>query len=196
MGETETRTRILEAARRLFHEQGYAATGVSTILREAGAGSGSLYHFFSSKEALLAAVLETYPNLLAPVLTDPVERETSDPLARVFGLLEAYRAGLVATGCQLGCPIGNLALEVSDEHPQVRPLIERNFQAWIDTVGGWLRDPAARLPEGTDTEALARHVLAVMEGAIMQARAAGDLAPFDTCIRELRRYFGLLTKGA
>ena len=161
-----------DAARRLFHEQGYAATGVSTILREADAGSGSLYHFFPGKEALLAAVLETYPDLLGPVMTDPVERAVADPVERVFGLLAAYRAGLVATGCRLGCPIGNLALEVSDSHPEVRPLIERNFAAWTAVVAGWLRDPAAGLPADADAEALARYGLAVMEGAIMQARAA------------------------
>ena len=46
-----TRDRILETARRLFHEQGYHATGIATILREAGVNSGSLYHFFESKDA-------------------------------------------------------------------------------------------------------------------------------------------------
>ena len=38
---------------RLFHEQGYSATGIATILREADVNSGSLYHLFPSKEALL-----------------------------------------------------------------------------------------------------------------------------------------------
>ena len=56
----ETRERLLETAARLFHEQGYAATGVATILREADANSGSLYHFFPNKDALLAGVLEWY----------------------------------------------------------------------------------------------------------------------------------------
>jgi hypothetical protein len=115
---------------------------------------------------------------------------------RVFGLLAAYRAGLVATGCRLGCPIGNLALEVSDSHPEVRPLIERNFAAWTAVVAGWLRDPAAGLPADADADALARYVLAVMEGAIMQARAAGDLAVFDTCVAELRNHFDRLRKEA
>ena len=49
-----TRQRIVEAARRLFHEQGFHATGISTILREADVNSGSLYHYFASKEALLS----------------------------------------------------------------------------------------------------------------------------------------------
>ena len=54
---TETRERIVEAARQLFFKQGYAATGVAEILKAAEANSGSLYHFFPSKEDLLVAVL-------------------------------------------------------------------------------------------------------------------------------------------
>ena len=53
----DTRTKILEVARRLFHEQGYHATGIATILREANVNSGSLYYFCPSKEEQLVGVL-------------------------------------------------------------------------------------------------------------------------------------------
>lgn len=192
----DTRTRILETARRLFHEQGYAATGVSTILREADVFSGSLYHFFPSKEALLAAVLEHYGTLLEPIVTGPVERATADPVERVFALLGFYRRGLEESGCRMGCPIGNLALEVSDSHPEVRPLIEANFARWTATVERWLGGARDRLPRGTDLGALARFVLTVMEGAVMQARAAGSIAPFDASVAELRRHFDLIASRA
>jgi AcrR family transcriptional regulator len=188
--EQDTRTRILEAARRLFHEQGYGATGVATILREADAHAGSLYHFFRSKEDLLAALLEYYPGLFGPLVSGPIEASTRDPVDRVLALLAFYRKGLEATGCRLGCPIGNLALEVSDNHPEVRPLIERNFAVWTRTVARWLA--RARLPRGMDLARLARFVLAVMEGAVMQARGTGSLAPFDAAVDELRLHFELL----
>src|SRR5436190_12578083 len=104
----DTRTRILEAARRLFYEQGYHATGISTILREADVNSGSLYHFFPSKEALLIAVLEKYIDLLHPMVMGPAEHAAADPIDRVFALLNFYRSGLEITGHKMGCPIGNL----------------------------------------------------------------------------------------
>jgi len=50
----------VETARALFFEQGYAQTGIAQILKVSGINSGSLYHFFPSKEDLLAAVLEQY----------------------------------------------------------------------------------------------------------------------------------------
>ena len=98
MTATETKDRILDAAARLFHEQGYHATGISTILREAGVNAGSLYHFFPSKEALLAGVLERYTHLLRPVVMNPVEAQTNDPIERVFILLAQYRQWLSPIG--------------------------------------------------------------------------------------------------
>jgi len=193
---TDTRERILDSASRLFHEQGYAATGVSTILREAGVNSGSLYHFFPSKEALLVGVLERYLVLLDPVVQGPIEGAVGDPIDRVFALLDWYRAGLVATGCRLGCPIGNLALEVSDTHPEVRPLIHQNLLNWASGIGRWLEEAGDRLPDDCDRVALADFVLTVMEGAIMQARAAASLEPFDRSVAVLRDHFNRLTIDA
>ena len=92
--KSETRERILEEAARLFHEQGYSATGISTILRRAGVNSGSLYHFFPGKDALLIGVLERHLALLEPFILLPAEGASTDPIERVFALLEVYRRGL------------------------------------------------------------------------------------------------------
>lgn len=189
---TSTRDKLVDAAARLFHEQGFAATGVATILREAGVHSGSLYHFFGSKEELLLAVLERYVDLLRPVILDPVEREVDDPVGRVFALLAAYRTGLNAEGWHKGCPIGNLALEVSDGYPAARPGLDTNFRNWAAGVGAWLEPLRDRLPEGTDPERLAEFVLTVMEGGIMLSRARRSPEPFDRAVASLRDYFDRL----
>jgi len=196
MPPAETRERILEVARRLFHEQGYHATGVSTILREADVRSGSLYYFFESKEALLVEVLNWYLEALHPMVMGPAEGLTDDPVERVFGLLDLYRTGLGKTGCTLGCPIGNLALELGDNHPQIRTLIDQNFHNWAAAVRKWLDDAGDRLPSSLDREALARFILTVMEGGVMQSRAAGSLEPMDRSISQLREYFNHLEAAA
>jgi hypothetical protein len=92
----------------------------------------------------------------------------------------------------MGCPIGNLALELSDSHPQIRELLHRNFENWLDVVGGWLDAAAERLPADVDRRELARFVLTTMEGGIMQARASGNLDQFDQSVAHLRRYVDLL----
>ena len=100
----DTRERIVEAARYLFWERGYAATGLADILTRAKANSGSFYHFFESKDDLLRTVLDTYVELLEPYVIRPAWGQTADPIERVFALLEGYRQRLVDTGSQLRLP--------------------------------------------------------------------------------------------
>jgi TetR/AcrR family transcriptional repressor of nem operon len=194
--EPETKERILRTAFQLFHEQGFHATGVATIVREAGVNPGSLYHFFAGKDQLLLAVLEFAIGYLEPAVMGPVERHISDPVERVFALLEQYREGMVRNGCRMGCPIGNLALEVSDGNPDARHLIDRNFENWASRVESWLVEAGNRLPRDLDHGRLARFILTVMEGGLMQARAADNLSAFDDSVAVLRDHFNLLLKRA
>lgn len=173
---------------RLFHEQGYAATGVATVLREAGVNSGSLYHFFPTKEALLHGVLDKYEALLWPVVLQPAFDATDDPVERIFAVMAGYRRGLEMTSCGMGCPIGNLALEVSDTYPEVRAHLARLFDMWCDGIRRCLDEAAATLRQDVDRASLAEFVLSVMEGAMMQARARRELGAFDRSIAHLREY--------
>src|SRR5207244_733962 len=141
-------------------------------------------------------VLEYALVLLRPAVMDPAEKRSRDPIGRVFGLLALYRDGMQALGCRMGCPIGNLALEVADDDATARALIHRNFENWTLAVKRWLDDAGERLPRDLDRAQLARFVLTVMEGGIMQARAAGNLAPFDDSVAQLRSYFDALEKVA
>jgi AcrR family transcriptional regulator len=183
----DTRTRIVEAARHLFWEKGYAATGLAELLERAEANSGSFYHFFESKDAVLRVVLDTYTEALEPVVLKPVWDAHADPLARVFALLDSYRNRLVATDCQYGCPIGRLALEIDPENTPAHELIAKNFAAWTAAVEACLSD--AGIPKPHDA---ATFVLTVMEGGVMQSRAYRSLAPFDACVRQLRIHLAAL----
>jgi len=184
-----TRDRIVATAARLFHQRGYAATGVAAILREAEVNSGSLYHYFSGKDDLLRSVLGWYAENLYPAIMQPLEQQQPDPVKRIFLLLDWYREFLHQRQCRMGCPVGNLALEISDSHPHLRAEIHRNFEIWAELLTGWLESAPEQFPPATDFSALARFILTVMEGGIMQARAAGNIAPFDESVHELRRYF-------
>ena len=192
-----TRQRLVETAADLFYRQGYTATGVAQILREAEVHSGSLYHCFASKEELLVAVLERYRELLWPEVLDPVFGHTDDPIERIFGVLDGYRQMLLLTGCGGGCPIGNLALELADPSPRVRALLVGNFEGWRQAIEGCVRAAAqsGRLPDDVDAEALSTFVLTAMEGGIMQARTHRSTRPFEASMTMLRDYFDRLSAG-
>ncbi|MFO0972881.1 MAG: TetR/AcrR family transcriptional regulator [Phycisphaerae bacterium] len=187
-----TRQRIIDAARDLFHERGFHATGVAEIRERAGVLSGTLYHFFPSKAAVLDAVLDWYSLNLDPIVIDPAKAQTADPLERVFAVLAGYRQFIEITRFDRGCPIGNLALELGDTLPGIRAKVVANFEQWIDRIRGFLDAATDRLPPHIDRRALAQFVLTVMEGGIMQARAQRSLEPFDAGIALLRDYFDRL----
>lgn len=176
----------------LFYVQGYQATSVAEILEKAGVNSGSLYHYFKSKDDLLVAVLDRYKEMLYPAVIEPAFRRVHDPIERIFALLDGYRQGLLYTVFTGGCPIGNLALEVGDHLPPARQRIAENFGGWCGWVRRCLEEAADRFPPDLNREQLAQFVLTVMEGAVMQARAHGSIEPFDACVAQLRDYFNRL----
>jgi TetR/AcrR family transcriptional regulator, transcriptional repressor for nem operon len=189
-----TRTRLLEAARHLFWEKGFAATGMAELLDRAQANSGSFYHFFDSKESLLLALLDSYLEGLHPVIVQPAEAAFADPLDRIFGILQGYRDRLVATGRRYGCPIGRLALEIEAENLPAHSRIAANFSAWTGAIRRFLEEARERFPPGTDLDGLALFVLTTMEGGVMQSRSYRKIEPFDRSVAHLRNYFEYLQK--
>src|SRR5579872_4101546 len=77
-----TRERLIDSARYLFWDRGFAGTSMADLLTHANVNSGSFYHFFESKEALLRAVLEMYLGALRPMVVEPAFAQTTDPIAR------------------------------------------------------------------------------------------------------------------
>jgi TetR/AcrR family transcriptional regulator, transcriptional repressor for nem operon len=187
-----TRQRLVESARYLFWERGFAGTSMSDLLAHAKVNSGSFYHFFDSKEALLREVLESYLVALHPMIVEPAYATTSEPIERIFAILEGYRERILMTDAQYGCPLGRLALEIDPENRPAHKLIAENFHGWIDAVHDCLK--AATLPAGTDIEALATYVLATMEGGVMLSRSYGSVDPFDRTVKALREHFRLLMR--
>ena len=195
MGD-DTRTRLVLTAMRLFGEKGYESTSVSDILKAAGANSGSLYHFFPTKQDLLLEVLRMYRDGIGPMLLEPAWGGVADPIEKVFALLGAYRRALEGTECLYGCPIGSLALEIHEPDPPVRELIAVNFDGWVDAVERCYVEAGARLPRDLDRRGLAVFTLTAMEGGVMQARTQRSLDAFDRSIAMLRDYVTRLEREA
>lgn len=187
-----TRQRLVESARYLFWERGFAGTSMADLLAQAKVNSGSFYHFFDSKEALLREVLESYLVALRPMIVEPAYAATPEPIERIFAILEGYRERILMTDSQYGCPLGRLALEIDPENRPAHKLIAENFRGWINAVRDCLQ--SAPLPAGTDIDALATYVLATMEGGVMLSRSYGSVDPFDQTVRTLREHFRLLMK--
>jgi TetR/AcrR family transcriptional regulator, transcriptional repressor for nem operon len=188
----QTRDRLIESARYLFWERGFAGTSMADLLAHANVNSGSFYHFFESKEALLREVLKGYLFALRPMVVDPAFAQTNEPVERIFAILAGYRERILQTDSKYGCPLGRLALEIDPENRPAHALIAKNFQGWIGAVRECLEEAKHTLAKGTDLDALATYVLAVMEGGVMLSRSYGSVEPFDRTVKQLRQHFALL----
>ena len=192
----DTKDRLVMTAMRLFSEKGYESASVSDILRAAGANSGSLYHFFPTKQDLLMEVLRRYRDGIGPMLLAPAWEGVADPIERVFALLARYRKALVGSDCFYGCPIGNLALELHEPDPPVRDLIAVNFDGWVKAIEGCYIEAGSRLPDDLDRNGLAIFTLTTMEGGVMQARTHRRIDAFDRSVAMLRDYVTRLENQA
>lgn len=92
-----TRAALVEAARTLFIEQGYAETGTPQIVERAGVTRGALYHHFADKQALFRAVVEAESEAVAGEITasTPEELPALDALIRGG---EAFMAAMSQPG--------------------------------------------------------------------------------------------------
>jgi TetR/AcrR family transcriptional regulator, transcriptional repressor for nem operon len=192
----DPKQKIVHAAMELFAAKGFNSTSVADLLSRTQLHSGSLYHFFPSKQDVLIAVLEAYRDGIEPMLLKPAWSGIDNPIERIFALLQSYRGMLLETECTYGCPIGSLALELHEPDPTVRELLAENFTAWTRAIQKCLEAAGDRLPRDIDRRALAEFILTTMEGGVMQARTHRDIGYFDRGITMLRDHFDLLEARA
>ena len=189
-----TREAILEAASRLIHVHGYNHTSLDDVLRESGVGKGNFYYYFKSKEDLGYAILDQIigsflERTLEPCFADPEGQALAQIRCFLDRLLEMQRAG----NCVGGCPLGNLAAELSDVHEGFRARLASVFGAWRERLTEVLRTAQSRgTVDGTcRPEAVADFLVASLEGAILLAKLTKDIAVMEQCVAETKRYLSL-----
>jgi TetR/AcrR family transcriptional repressor of nem operon len=187
-----TRSRIVEAARCLFWLNGYGMTTVNQILERAEANPGSFYHLFRTKENVLLTVLNNNTRLFVPAIVNPIFEKVTDPIERIFAILDVYRRNLLNSEFSCGCFIGKLALEIHDSHGHLHERIAHAFDNWTATIEQCLQHARNRIPEGLDLKTISTFVLTTMEGGVTLARAHKSIAPFDDAVKNLGLYFVLL----
>lgn len=166
-----TRTRLLDAAARLFYERG-VNVGVEELCRTAGVSKRSMYQLFDSKDEVVAASLEhsapTYRALMLPA------DDGGSPRSRILYVFERLEE-LAAQPHFQGCPFVATAVEVkSPEHPA--SLVARRHK---DALTTFFRKEAER-GGAPDPALLARQLTVVYDGssarAVVQRRELDGLA--------------------
>jgi TetR/AcrR family transcriptional repressor of nem operon len=189
----DARTRLLDAALTLVRTQGFAATSVDALCRAAGVTKGALFHHFRSKEELGAAAAEHWAARTAPLFSAAPYHALGDPLARVLGYI-AFRKTLLGPDlADCTCYAGTTVQETYATHPAIRDACAETIVSHALTLE---QDLAALISAkgtpGVTARGLALHIQAVVQGALLLAKAMDDPDVAAESFDHLYRYVELL----
>ena len=171
------RQRILETAIRLFHKQGYIATGINQIIHESQVAKASFYHHFPSKEDLGIAYLRAQREL-GEYLENKYIESVTDPLERVLSLFH-FAEDLVIKSDFRGCPFVNIATEISSQDSQLRQEVfveKKRAREKVWEVVSTLKNSSNQY-SGIDVEFISNSIFVLMEGAISTSQTLRETWP-------------------
>ena len=185
----DTRKKIMLAAAEEIYRVGFQSASVGEILRRLEISKGCFYHHFSTKQELGYAVLEEYFVQFQAEIWDPVFN-AANPLRAVIILLGNTNNFINRERIKLGCPINNIAQEMSP--------IDEGFRTRVENIYRMLRtrltkallqaQKQGQMRGDANVRELAVLIITVMQGAVGMAKNAQDHTMFTECTSGLRRY--------
>lgn len=168
-GGRGARQRIIDAAVKLFYQEGVNATGVERLAAEASVSKRTLYQQFPSK----AAVVQEYLGHIRQHVGDPIRPDAGaarrSPRARILALFETPPVG----SPMRGCPFHNAAVEAAAGMPEVHKIVEAHKKAYIDGLVTLARAAGAANPT-----LLGNQIAVLYEGAAALSTSLNEPEPW------------------
>jgi TetR/AcrR family transcriptional regulator, transcriptional repressor for nem operon len=181
---------IVEAADRLFYQQGYEHTSFSDIADAVGISRGNFYHHFKSKDEILDAVIRLRLANTQKLL-EQWESEGKHPAERIRSFIHI----LITNEAKIkrhGCPVGTLCTELAKLEHGSRAHANQLFTLFRT----WLRRQFALLGRKHDADALAMHLLARSQGVATLANAFHDGHFIADEVRQMCEWLESCAEGA
>lgn len=157
---------LMDLAEARIRDKGYAGFSFRDLAAEAGIKSASVHHHFPTKAKLAAAVAHRYAKRFLAAVEAKSDESPEDAIS-------TYRAAVRKTIEHDGrmCLCGILGAEAGALAPEVTAEVQSFFRRCIEDL--------ANRVGGADAIARAHHIIAALEGAMILARAYGDIGAFD-----------------
>ena len=179
---TDSKERMIAAARRLFRERGYLGTALSDVVTESAAPRGSIYfHFPGGKEELATEVTLLHASVrIADINRAAATTGTAAQLIEAF--LGQERDALVSSDYREGCAVAPIVLESTPSSDQLSEATRRAFKDLITTLASRLTEKGLLHDQAV---ALATNVWTSIEGALILSRVLRSPQPFDVATAAL-----------
>jgi AcrR family transcriptional regulator len=177
--KTDTKERMVAAARQLFREHGYLGTALSNVVTESAGPRGSIYfHFPGGKEELATEVTLLHASdRIAHINRAAAASTSAAQLIEMF--VGRERDDLVASNYREGCAVAPIVIEATPASDQLSDAARRAFQDVITTLAARLTEKG--LPNDRAVQ-LATNVWTSLEGALILSRALRSPEPFEMAI--------------
>jgi TetR/AcrR family transcriptional regulator, lmrAB and yxaGH operons repressor len=177
--KTDTKERMVAAARQLFRAHGYLGTALSDVVTESAGPRGSIYfHFPGGKEELATEVALLHASdRIAHINRAAAASTSAAQLIEMF--VGRERDDLVASNYREGCAVAPIVIEATPASDQLSDATRRAFQDVITTLAARLTEKG--LPNDGAVQ-LATNVWTSVEGALILSRALRSPEPFDAAI--------------
>lgn len=126
------RARLIDAATRLFYEEGIHAVGVDRVIAEAEVTRATLYKQFGGKENLVLAYLENEDRMLRDMFAE-AGASVTDPARLIDAVIDGIVADIRLRHTR-GCPFINAAAEYPDGEGPVRMMIDEHREWFRSTL--------------------------------------------------------------
>ena len=183
------RARTLDAAAALFQAQGYHPTGMREVIEKTGLSPGAFHHHFPTKESLgLAVIAERIAPAVRESWIEPI-RAATHLRQGVVGVFAGIVRGLDDRGKVSGCPLNNLAMEMSLTNARMRNELRGVFVEWQDALEARIaQSPRGKQWSKEQRRAAASFIVAAYSGAMNLAKAAQDSTPLQAMQRTLSQW--------
>jgi TetR/AcrR family transcriptional repressor of nem operon len=191
MVKTNTREEIIRKGAELIHAQGFKATGLQQILQTVGIPKGSFYFYFKSKEDFGLEIIDYFSAIINGIFTRYLSDKKTPPLKRLEKLFEYFEAAFQKSGYSLGCPIGNLSLELADTSERLRVHLVDVIETLIAQIELCLKEAKRdkSIPASLNTADTARFIFHGFEGAVLHMKVVKSIEPFRAFRSYLFGYF-------
>jgi len=180
---TETRNKILMAAFEEIYESGFQSASLNDILKKTGTTKGALYHHFKNKiEMGYAIVDEVIYETIRSNWIKPLD-ETDDPISTLQNILRHSGNLMTEKDIRLGCPLNNLAQEMSPIDEGFRERISNVYMHWRNAIEKACDrgKKAGKLDKNVDSKQLSLVFVATLEGCMGYAKSDQKLETLMSC---------------
>jgi len=181
--ELDTRGKILFAAYKEIHVNGFQSASLSHILARTGVTKGALYHHFPNKTELGYAVVDEviaqriYMSFIQPLA------HFDDPIEGFIELVQGAGEIFSMTDIELGCPLSVLAQEMAPIDEGFRTRLAAIYEQWHQSIADVLTQAKADglIIEEVEPYSMAVTIAAILEGSLSAAKVSQSLHKLHHC---------------